>query len=190
MPKMNTPDSICKSAEKKMEKSFDNLKMEFTKIRTGRAHPGILDHVMVDYYGSPTPLSQLGNINLIDSRTLSVTPWEKPMVPVIEKAITEAGLGLNPSSVGDLIRVPMPALTEERRKELTKVAKNQSEDCKVAIRNIRREANENFKKLVKDKEISTDDEKRHQEIIQRMTDKHVKIIDEYLEKKQLDILTV
>ena len=190
MPEMNTPESICKSAEKKMEKSFDNLKIEFTKIRTGRAHPGVLDHVMVDYYGSPTPLSQLGNINLIDSRTLSVTPWEKPMVPVIEKAITEAGLGLNPSSVGDLIRVPMPALTEERRKELTKVAKNQSEDCKVAIRNIRREANENFKKLVKDKEISSDDEKRYQEIIQKMTDKFVKTIDESLDKKQVDILTV
>ncbi len=187
---MNTPDSICKSAETKMEKSFENLKLEFSKIRTGRAHPGVLDHVMVDYYGSATPLTQLANVNLIDSRTISVTPWEKPMVQTIEKAITDAGLGLNPSSMGDLIRVPMPALTEERRRELTRVAKNQGEDSKVAIRNIRREANESFKKLVKDKEMSSDDEKRYQEIIQKMTNNFVKNIDELLEKKETDILTV
>ena len=187
---MNTPDSICKSAEKKMKKSLENLKIEFTKIRTGRAHPGVLDHLMVDYYGTLTPLSQLANVNLIDSRTLSVTPWEKPMVQTIEKAISEASLGLNPSSMGDLIRVPMPALTEERRKELTKVAKNQSEDSKVAIRNIRREANENLKKMLKDKDISSDDEKRYQDVIQKLTDKFVKVIDEALEKKESDILTV
>ena len=127
---------------------------------------------------------------MLDARTVSVTPWEKPMVPVIEKAIMESGLGLNPSSMGSLIRVPMPALTEERRKELTKVAKNQSEEAKVAIRNIRRDANENFKKLVKDKELSSDDEKRRQEIIQKKTDKYIKVIDEALEKKEIDILTV
>ncbi|OUW02591.1 MAG: ribosome recycling factor [Betaproteobacteria bacterium TMED156] len=187
---MNTPESIVSLTKKKMEKSLENLKVEFSKIRTGRAHPGILDHLMIDYYGSPTPITQLAKVNLIDSRTLSVTPWEKPMIAQIEKAIMESDLGLNPNSVGELIRVPMPALTEERRKELTRVAKSQSEDSKVAIRNIRREANEGFKKLVKDKEISSDEEKRFQDSVQKMTDKFVKVIDELLTKKETDILTV
>ena len=187
---MNTPESIVSLTKKKMEKSLENLKVEFSKIRAGRAHPGILDHLMIDYYGSPTPITQLAKVNLIDSRTLSVTPWEKPMIAQIEKAIMESDLGLNPNSVGELIRVPMPALTEERRKELTRVAKSQSEDSKVAIRNIRREANEGFKKLVKDKEISSDEEKRFQDSVQKMTDKFVKVIDELLTKKETDILTV
>ena len=187
---MDTTDSIIQNTKIKMQKSLENLKSEFSKIRTGRAHPGILDHVKVDYYGNPTPLNQVSSINVLDSRTLGVSPWEKPMSAPIEKAILEADLGLNPSSVGELIKVPMPALTEERRKELIKLAKSYSEDSKVAVRNIRREANENLKKLEKNKTISSDDEKRHHDSIQKLTDKFIKVIDETLSKKESDILTV
>src|SRR5690606_24676967 len=153
---------IRKSAETRMAKSLDTLKVNLSKIRTGRAHTGILDHVQVEYYGSPVPVSQVANVNLVDARTISVQPYEKPMAAAIEKAIRESDLGLNPMSLGDSIRVPMPALTEERRRAHTKVVKGESEDAKIAVRNLRREANESLKKLVKYKEITEDDERRAQ----------------------------
>lgn len=181
---------VKESAESRMVRSIENLKTNLAKIRTGRAHPGILDHVMVDYYGSPVPVSQVGNINLVDARTLSVQVWEKNMAGAIEKAIRDSDLGLNPISMGDSIRVPMPALTEERRRDLTKVVRSEGEDAKVAIRNLRREANETLKKLVKDKEISEDDERRTQEDIQKITDKHVVEIDKLVTQKEAEIMTV
>ena len=149
---------VKKNAEQKMNKSVESLKADLAKVRTGRAHTGILDHIQVDYYGSPTQISQVANVTLIDARTISVQPWEKKMVSVIEKAIRDSDLGLNPSSVGDIIRVPTPPLTEERRKEMVKLVKTEGEDAKVAVRNIRRDANESLKKMVKDKECSEDDE--------------------------------
>ena len=151
---------VKKNAETKMSKSVDSLKADLAKVRTGRANPGILDHVQVDYYGNPTPINQVANISLIDGRTISVQPWEKKMVNAVEKAIRDSDLGLNPSSVGDIIRVPMPPLTEERRKEMVKLVKTEGEDAKVAVRNIRRDANEYLKKMVKDKACSEDDERR------------------------------
>ena len=181
---------VKESAESRMVRSIENLKTNLAKIRTGRAHPGILDHVMVDYYGSPVPVSQVGNINLVDARTLSVQVWEKNIAGAIEKAIRDSDLGLNPISMGDSIRVPMPALTEERRRDLTKVVRSEGEDAKVAIRNLRREANETLKKLVKDKEISEDDERRTQEDIQKITDKHVVEIDKLVTQKEAEIMTV
>lgn len=181
---------VKESAESRMVRSIENLKTNLAKIRTGRAHPGILDHVMVDYYGSPVPVSQVGNINLVDARTLSVQVWEKNMAGAIEKAIRDSDLGLNPISMGDSIRVPMPALTEERRRDLTKVVRSEGEDAKVAIRNLRREANETLKKLVKDKEISEDDERRTQEDVQKITDKHVVEIDKLVTQKEAEIMTV
>src|SRR5512145_2933785 len=165
-----TIDEIKKTAETKMGKSIEALKSDLQKVRTGRAHPGILDQVHVDYYGSMVPISQVANVSLLDARTISVQPWEKGMGPKIEKAIRESDLGLNPSSQGDLLRVPMPALTEERRKDLTKVVRHAGEDARIATRNLRRDANEHLKKLLKDKEISEDDERRAQELIQRLTD--------------------
>ena len=160
---MATLQEVKTNAEQKMSRSIENLKANLAKIRTGRAHTGLLDHIHVDYYGSPTALSQVANVNLVDSRTIGVQPYEKKMVAVIEKAIRDSDLGLNPAASGDLIRVPMPALTEERRRELTKVVKHEGEETKIAIRNIRRDANEGFKKLVKEKAISEDDERRGQE---------------------------
>src|SRR5574340_222583 len=161
---------LKKSAEQKMQKSLEALKADLAKVRTGRAHTGILDHVTVDYYGSPTAINQVANLTLIDSRTIGVAPWEKKMVGAIERAIRDSDLGLNPSSQGDLIRVPMPALTEERRKELIKVVKHEGEGAKVAIRNIRRDANAHLKDLLKDKAISEDDDRRAQDDIQKLTD--------------------
>lgn len=181
---------IRKSAETRMAKSLDTLKTNLSKIRTGRAHTGILDHVQVEYYGSPVPVSQVANVNLVDARTISVQPYEKPMLSVIEKAIRESDLGLNPMSMGDTIRVPMPALTEERRRDLTKVVKSEGEDAKVAVRNLRREANEALKKLVKDKEISEDDERRAQDDVQKLTDRHVAEIDKIVTTKEAEIMTV
>ena len=169
---------IKKSAESRMTKSLDTLKVNLSKIRTGRAHAGILDHVTVDYYGSPVPVSQVANVNLIDARTINVQPWEKKMVAIVEKAIRDSDLGLNPQSMGETIRVPMPALTEERRRDLTKVVRGEGEDAKIAVRNLRREANDAFKKLVKDKEISEDDERRAQDDVQKLTDRNVAEIDE------------
>jgi ribosome recycling factor len=181
---------IKKNAEAKMAKSVDSFKTELQKIRTGRAHPGILDQVHVDYYGSPVPISQVANVSLLDARTISVQPWEKGMGPKIEKAIRESDLGLNPATMGDLIRVPMPALTEERRKELTKVVRNAGEDAKVAVRNLRRDANEQAKKLQKDKLITEDDERRSQDEVQKLTDRTIAEIDKLIAAKEAEILAV
>jgi ribosome recycling factor len=181
---------IKKNAETKMAKSVEALKNDLQKVRTGRAHPGILDQVHVDYYGSMVPISQVANVSLLDARTISVQPWEKGMGPKIEKAIRESDLGLNPSSQGDLLRVPMPALTEERRKELTKVVRHEGENAKVAIRNLRRDANEHLKKLLKDKEISEDDERRAQDEVQKLTDRTISEVDRLVQAKEADILAV
>jgi ribosome recycling factor len=181
---------VKKNAQDRMAKSIDTLKGDLAKVRTGRAHTGILDHVMVDYYGSPTALSQVANVTLIDARTIGVQPWEKKMLATIEKAIRESDLGLNPSSQGDLIRVPTPPLTEERRKEMVKLCKSEAEDAKIAVRNIRRDANEQLKKLVKDKAISEDEERRAQDEIQKLTDKFVADIDKAVAEKEKEVLTV
>lgn len=181
---------VKKNAEQKMQKSVETLKANLAKVRTGRAHTGILDHVQVDYYGTPTQISQVANVTLIDSRTIGVQPWEKKMVAVIEKAIRESDLGLNPSTQGELIRVPTPPLTEERRKEIVKVVKGEGEDAKVAIRNIRRDANEALKKLLKDKGCSEDDERRAQDDVQKLTDKFVSEVDKLIFEKEKELLTV
>ncbi|RZJ12035.1 MAG: ribosome recycling factor [Rubrivivax sp.] len=181
---------IKKNAEAKMAKSVDALKGELQKIRTGRAHPGILDQVSVDYYGSLVPISQVANVTLLDARTISVQPWEKGMGAKIEKAIRESDLGLNPASQGDLIRVPMPPLTEERRRDLTKVVRNAGEDAKVAVRNLRRDANEHAKKLLKDKEIGEDDERRSLDEVQKLTDRVINEIDKVVSGKEAEILAV
>jgi ribosome recycling factor len=181
---------IKKTLEEKMDHSIDAFKNNLTKVRTGRANPALLDTVHVDYYGAMLPLSQVANLSLIDSRTIGVQPWEKGMGPKIEKAIRESDLGLNPSSMGDLIRVPMPAMTEERRRELTKVVRNEGESAKVAIRNIRRDANDGVKKLVKDKLASEDDQKRSEAEIQKLTDKHITEVDRLVASKEQDIMAV
>jgi len=159
-------------------------------VRTGRAHPGILDQVHVDYYGSMVPISQVANVSLLDARTISVQPWEKGMGPKIEKAIRESDLGLNPAAQGDLLRVPMPALTEERRKDLTKVVRHEGEECKIAVRNLRRDANEHLKKLLKDKLVAEDEERRAQDDVQKLTDRTVAEIDRLVHAKEADILAV
>ncbi|NNM81350.1 MAG: ribosome recycling factor [Burkholderiales bacterium] len=181
---------IKKSAEQRMAKAIESLKVDFTKVRTGRAHTGILDHVTVDYYGNPTPISQVANVNLLDSRTISVAPWEKKMLNAIEKAIRESDLGLNPSTVGDLVRVPMPMLTEERRRDLIKVVKSEAENARVSIRNIRRDANSSLKDLVKEKEISEDEERRAQEEVQKLTDRFIAEVEKALQAKEADLLAV
>ncbi|WP_454764080.1 ribosome recycling factor [Cupriavidus campinensis] len=179
-----------KSAEQKMQKSIEAFRADLAKIRTGRAHTGLLDHIQVDYYGSMVPISQVANIGLADARTINVQPWEKKMVGAVEKAIRDADLGLNPATMGEVIRVPMPALTEERRKELAKVVKGEAEGAKVAVRNLRRDANEQFKKLIKDKTISEDDERRGQDEVQKLTDKFVAEIDKLVAEKEKEIMTV
>jgi len=179
-----------KSAEQKMQKSIEAFKADLAKVRTGRAHTGLLDHVQVDYYGSMVPISQVANVGLGDARTITVQPWEKKMVGAVEKAIRDSDLGLNPATMGEVIRVPMPPLTEERRKELTKVVKGEAESAKVAVRNLRRDANEQFKKLVKDKAISEDDERRGQDDVQKLTDKYVAEIDKLVAEKEKEIMTV
>jgi ribosome recycling factor len=181
---------IKRTLEEKMDHSIDAFKNNLTKVRTGRANPALLDTVHVDYYGAMMPLSQVANLSLIDSRTIGIQPWEKGMGAKIEKAIRESDLGLNPSSMGDLIRVPMPAMTEERRKELTKVVRNEGEGAKIAIRNIRRDANEGVKKLVKDKLASEDDQKRSEAEIQKITDKHITEVDRLVVSKEQDIMAV
>jgi len=181
---------VKKSTDQRMQKSLETLRADLAKVRTGRAHTGILDHVMVDYYGSQTNLTQVANVTLIDARTIGVQPWEKKMIAVVEKAIREADLGLNPSTQGEMIRVPTPPLTEERRKEMVKLVKGEAEDAKIAIRNIRRDANESLKKLVKDKECSEDDERRAQDEIQKLTDKSVAEVDKQVIDKEKEILTV
>jgi len=181
---------VRKSAEQKMQKSIESLRAGLAKIRTGRAHAGLLDHIHVDYYGSMVPIGQVANVTVQDARTIAVQPWEKKMVQVVDKAIRESDLGLNPSTSGDLIRVPMPPLSEERRRELTKVVKHEGEQAKVAVRNLRRDANEHLKKLLKDKEISEDDERRAQEDVQKLTDRFVVEIDRMLAVKEQEIMTV
>jgi ribosome recycling factor len=185
-----TVADVKKTTEQKMNKSIDTLKSDLSKVRTGRAHAGILDHVKVDYYGNPTQLSQVANITLIDARTIGVQPWEKKMVGAIEKAIRESDLGLNPATQGEIIRVPTPPLTEERRKEMVKLVKTEAEDAKIAVRNIRRDANEGLKKLLKDKAISEDDERRAQDDVQKLTDRFVAEIDRLVAEKEKEVLTV
>lgn len=186
---MSTAD-IKKTAETKMGRTIESFKAELQKIRTGRAHPGMLDQIHVDYYGSPVPLSQVAQLSLLDARTIGVQPWEKPMISKVEKAIRESDLGLNPSTTGEIIRVPMPALTEERRRDLTKVVKGLGEDSKVAVRNLRREANEHGKKMLKDKEITEDDERRLVDDIQKLTDRTIGEIDKLVQGKEAEILAV
>ena len=181
---------LKKSTEQKMQKSLDALKNDLGKVRTGRAHAGILDHIQVDYYGSMMPLNQVANINLIDARTIGVTPWEKKLASVIEKAIRDSDLGLNPSSVGDTVRVPMPALTEERRKDLIKVVRGEAENARVAVRNLRRDANHALKEAMKAKTISEDDERRTEDDVQKLTDRHIAEIDKALAQKESDLMAV
>src|SRR3954468_20445940 len=181
---------LKKTTELKMKKSIEVLKNDLGKVRTGRAHPGLLDHVTVDYYGTPTPLNGVANVTLIDARTIGITPWEKKMVAAIEKAIRESDLGLNPSAMGDIIRVPMPALTEERRRELVKVVRGEGEDARVAVRNLRRDANHALKDALKKKDISEDDERRAQDEVQKLTDRHVAEIDKLLQHKEAELLAV
>ena len=181
---------IKATAEAKMGRTIEAYKSELHKIRTGRAHPGILDQVQVDYYGSMVPITQVASVSLLDARTISVQPWEKGMGAKIEKAIRESDLGLNPAAQGDLLRVPMPALTEERRRELTKVVRNEGEDAKVAVRNLRRDANDHAKRLLKDKEISEDDERRSLDDLQKLTDRHIAEIDRLTTGKEAEIMAV
>jgi ribosome recycling factor len=183
-------DDIKSDAATRMGKSVEALGHELAKVRTGRAHPSLLDHIRVTYYGSEVPISQVANINVEDARTLTVTPWEKNMVTVVEKAIMTSDLGLNPMTAGSVIRVPMPPLTEERRRDLIKVVRHEAEGAKVAIRNIRRDANHSLKELVKEKMISEDDERRGQEIIQKLTDQHTKEVDEALEVKEKELMEI
>lgn len=183
-------NDIKKNAELKMHKSLEALKSDLSKIRTGRAHTGLLDHVMVEYYGSLVAVNQVANVSLGDARTINVQPYEKNMVAKVEKAIRDSDLGLNPATSGELIRVPMPMLTEERRRELVKVVKSEGENAKVAVRNVRRDANDALKKLVKDKEISEDDERRAQDEIQKLTDRYVADVDKALHTKEAEIMAV
>ena len=181
---------IKKNTETKMGQSIEALKNNLARVRTGRANPALLDAIHVEYYGSMVPLSQVANVSLLDSRTISVQPWEKNMAAKVEKAIRESDLGLNPASMGDLIRVPMPPMSEERRKEMTKIVRHEGEAAKVAIRNLRRDANESVKKLVKDKEISEDDQKRSEAEVQKITDKEIAAVDQLIQEKERDIMAV
>ena len=183
-------NDVKKTAEQKMAKSLDALKADLSKVRTGRAHTGLLDHIHVDYYGSMTPLSQVANVTLADARTIGVQPFEKKMIPVVEKAIRDSDLGLNPATSGDLIRIPMPALTEERRKELTKVVHKEAEAARVAVRNVRREANEHLKKLLKDKQCSEDDERHALVDLQKLTDRFIADIDKVMQAKEADLMAI
>jgi ribosome recycling factor len=183
-------NDVKKTAEQKMAKSVETLKHDLGKVRTGRAHTGLLDHIQVDYYGSPMPLGQVGNVTLADARTITVQPWEKKMIPVVEKAIRDSDLGLNPATSGDVIRVPMPPLTEERRKELIKVVRHEAENARIAIRNVRREANEHLKKLLKDHAVSEDDERHAQQDVQKLTDRFIAEIDKVLAAKEADLMAI
>jgi ribosome recycling factor len=183
-------DDVKKDAAERMAKSVEALTHELAKIRTGRAHPSLLDHISVSYYGSEMPIRQVANVTAEDARTLAVTPWEKGMVQAIEKAIMQSDLGLNPNTAGTVIRVPMPALTEERRRDLIKVARHEAEQARVAVRNIRRDANGELKELVKEKMISEDDERRGQEIVQKLTDQYVKEVDQALTAKEEDLMSI
>ncbi len=181
---------VKKAAEQKMQKSVEALKADLGKVRTGRAHTGLLDHIQVDYYGTPTPINQVANLSLLDARTIGVAPWDKKMANAIEKAIRDSDLGLNPATVGELVRVPMPALTEERRRDLIKVVRHEAENARVAVRNIRRDANAHLKELLKDKKVAEDDERRGQEDIQKLTDRYIAEIDKQLHAKEADLMVV
>lgn len=186
---MNIAD-IKKTATEKMAKSVETLKHDLAKVRTGRAHVGILDHLRVDYYGSPMPINQVANVTLADARTIAVQPWEKKMIPVVEKAIRDSDLGLNPATQGDVVRVPMPALTEERRRDLIKVVRHEAENARVAIRNVRREANEHLKKLLKEHKVAEDDERHAQTDVQKLTDRFIAEVDKQLATKEADLMAV
>ena len=181
---------IQKSTEQKMQKSVEALKHDYAKVRTGRAHVGLLDHIQVDYYGSMMPLNQVAQVGLGDARTITIQPWEKKMIPVVEKAIRESDLGLNPATSGDIVRVPMPLLTEQRRKELVKVVKHEGENAKVAIRNLRRDANHHLKELLKNKAVPEDQERRAQDEVQKLTDRYVAEVDKLLQQKEADLMQV
>ena len=181
---------VKKTAEQKMKKTLETLKSDLGKVRTGRAHAGILDHVMVDYYGTPTPIPQLANVTLIDARTVGVSPWDKKMSGAIEKAIRDSDLGLNPATMGETVRVPMPALTEERRKELIKVVRHEGESARVAIRNVRRDANNHLKDLLRQKKVAEDEERRAQDDVQKLTDRHIAEIDKLLQQKESDLMAI
>jgi ribosome recycling factor len=183
-------NDIKKTAEQKMAKSLEALKADLSKVRTGRAHTGLLDHIHVDYYGAPTPLAQVANVTLADARTIGVQPFEKKMIHVVEKAIRDADLGLNPATSGDVIRIPMPALTEERRKELTKVVHKEAEGARIAVRNIRRDANEHLKKALKDKQCSEDEERHAQTDVQKLTDRYIAEIDKVMQAKEADLMAI
>lgn len=183
-------NEIQQDAKTRMQKSFENLETNFAKIRTGRAHPSILDSIMVDYWGSEVPISQVANVNVEDARTLTVQPWEQPMISKVEKAIMMSDLGINPNTTGNLIRIPMPPLTEERRRDLTKVARHEAEQARVAIRNVRRDANGDIKNLLKDKEITEDEARQGEEQIQKITDEVIKRVDEALATKEKSLMDV
>ncbi len=185
-----TLSDVKKSADQKMHKTIEALRADLGKVRTGRAHAGLLDHIQVDYYGTPTPLNQVANVSVLDPRALGVQPWEKKMAQVIEKAIRDSDLGLNPATVGDVVRVPMPPLTEERRKELIKVVRHEAENARVAVRNVRRDANHQLKEMLKAKSISEDEERRAQEEIQKLTDRYVAEVDKALAAKEQDLMAV
>ena len=183
-------NDVKKSAEQKMAKSVETLKHDLSKVRTGRAHTGLLDHIQVDYYGSIMPINQVANITLADARTITVQPWEKKMIPIVEKAIRDSDLGLNPATQGDIVRVPMPALTEERRKDLIKVVRHEAENARVAVRNVRRDAIEQLRKLLKDHKVAEDDERHAQVDVQKLTDRYIAEIDKQLAVKEADLLAV
>ena len=188
--KLNMINEIQSDANTRMGKTIDSLKQDLMKVRTGRAHTSLLDSITVDYYGNDTPLNQVANVSILDARTLSVQVWEKQMTPVVEKAIMSSDLGLNPATSGDLMRIPLPPLTEETRKNLIKVVRGEGENAKVAIRNIRRDANGSLKELEKEKDISEDDERRGQDAVQKITDAHVKEVDEILTAKEKDLMEI
>jgi len=181
---------VKKTAEQKMKKTVETLKTDLAKIRTGRAHTGLLDHIVVDYYGTPTPVPQVGNVTLIDARTIGVTPWDKKMTAAIEKAIRSSDLGLNPATMGETVRVPMPLLTEERRKDLIKVVRHEGENARVAVRNVRRDAIQHMKDLLKQKKVTEDEERRAQDDMQKLTDRHIADIDKLLQQKETDLMAV
>ncbi|MGH8709179.1 MAG: ribosome recycling factor [Burkholderiales bacterium] len=181
---------LRKSTDQKMHKSVESFKTDLSKVRTGRAHTGLLDHITVDYYGTPTPLNQVAKVTLLDARTIGVAPFEKKMLQAVDKAIREADLGLNPASMGDTVRVPMPALTEERRKELIKVVRHEAENARIAVRNLRRDANHHLKEALKKKEVSENDERRAQDDVQKLTDRSIAEIDRLLQQKEAELLAV
>ena len=181
---------VKKTAEQKMRKTVEALKTDLAKVRTGRAHTGLLDHIMVDYYGTSTPIPQVGNVTLLDARTIAVSPWDKKMAPAIEKAIRDSDLGLNPAAMGETVRVPMPALTEERRKDLIKVVRHEGENARVAVRNVRRDAIQHLKELLKQKKVAEDEERRAQDDVQKLTDRSIADIDKLLQQKEADLMAV